>query len=206
MFDTTILTIFIPTIFVASITPSICMTLALSLGVKVGFRRTLWMIAGELVGVSGVFVICAFGSSSLLLHYPNFFIFFKYLGGSYIIFLGVKNWFAKVDIEFTMEKNKNYRSNFNLVLQGFASSFFHPKAWTFLAVFLSSFIKKDLDLLPQVGFLLSILLVIETNSLIIYAAGGKALQKILRKKNNIRLINFISGTLLVMVGLWLIFL
>ena len=65
MFDTTILTIFIPTIFVASITPSICMTLALSLGVKVGFRRTLWMIAGELVGVSGVFVICAFGSSSL---------------------------------------------------------------------------------------------------------------------------------------------
>ena len=87
MFDTTILTIFIPTIFVASITPSICMTLALSLGVKVGFRRTLWMIAGELVGVR----ICAFGSSSLLLHYPNFFIFFKYLGGSYIIFLGVKN-------------------------------------------------------------------------------------------------------------------
>ena len=101
---------------------------------------------------------------------------------------------------------KNYRSNFNLVLQGFASSFFHPKAWTFLAVFLSSFIKKDTPLLPQVGFLLSILLVIETNSLIIYAAGGKALQKILRKKNNIRLINFISGTLLVMVGLWLIFL
>ena len=65
MFDITIFTIFIPTIFVASITPSICMTLALSLGIKVGFRRTLWMIAGELVGVSGVFVICAFGASSL---------------------------------------------------------------------------------------------------------------------------------------------
>ena len=62
MFDITILTIFIPTIFVASITPSICMTLALSLGVKVGFRRTLWMIAGELVGVSGYrFWIYTFG-------------------------------------------------------------------------------------------------------------------------------------------------
>ena len=204
MFDITIFTIFIPTIFVASITPSICMTLALSLGMKVGFRRTLWMIAGELVGVSGVFVICAFGASSLLLHYPNFFIFFKYLGGSYIIFLGVKNWLAKDTVDFT--KAKNYRSNFNLVLQGFAASFFHPKAWAFLAVFLSSFIKKDAPLLPQVGLLLSVLLVIETNSLIIYAAGGKALQKILCKKNNMRLINFISGTLLVIVGLWLIFL
>ena len=64
------------------------MTLALSLGIKVGFRRTLWMIAGELVGVSGVFVICAFGSSSLLLHYPNFFIFFKYLGGQLYYFFG----------------------------------------------------------------------------------------------------------------------
>ena len=129
-------------------------------------------------------------------------IFFKYLGGSYIIFLGVKNWLAKDTVDFT--KAKNYRSNFNLVLQGFAASFFHPKAWAFLAVFLSSFIKKDAPLLPQVGLLLSVLLVIETNSLIIYAAGGKALQKILCKKNNMRLINFISGTLLVIVGLWLI--
>ena len=83
MFDITILTIFIPTIFVASITPSICMTLALSLGIKVGFRRTLWMIAGELVGVSGVFVICAFGASSLFFHFFRctsiqiFLIFFK---------------------------------------------------------------------------------------------------------------------------------
>ncbi len=206
MLDITIFTIFIPTVFVASITPSICMTLALSLGIKVGFRRTLWMIAGELVGVSCVFIICGFGASSLLLYYPSFFAFFKYLGGAYIIFLGFKSWFSKADIEFTTEgNNKNHRSNFNLVIQGFTASFFHPKAWAFLAVFLSSFIKKDFPLIPQVGILLSILLVIETNSLVLYAAGGKALQKILSKKNNIRLINFIVGTLLVGVGLWLIF-
>ena len=202
MFDTTILTIFIPTIFVASITPSICMTLCFEFGSESRIPPHPLDDSRRASGCKWCFCNLCFWIILFILHYPNFFIFFKYLGGSYIIFLGVKNWLAKDTVDFT--KAKNYRSNFNLVLQGFAASFFHPKAWAFLAVFLSSFIKKDAPLLPQVGLLLSVLLVIETNSLIIYAAGGKALQKILRKKNNIRLINFISGTLLVIVGLWLI--
>lgn len=49
--NTALLGMFIPTFFFVSITPGMCMTLALTLGMSVGYKRTLWMMAGELVGV-----------------------------------------------------------------------------------------------------------------------------------------------------------
>ena len=47
-----LLILFIPTIALVSLTPGMCMMLALSLGITAGYRRTLWMMAGELVGVA----------------------------------------------------------------------------------------------------------------------------------------------------------
>ena len=46
-----LLSMFIPTFFFVSITPGMCMTLALSLGMSIGYQRTLWMMLGEVIGV-----------------------------------------------------------------------------------------------------------------------------------------------------------
>lgn len=47
----TLLYLFIPTFFIVSITPGMCMTLALSLGLSIGIKRSLYMMWGELIGV-----------------------------------------------------------------------------------------------------------------------------------------------------------
>lgn len=47
--DFALLAVFIPTFFFVSITPGMCMTLAMTLGMSIGVRRTLWMMLGELV-------------------------------------------------------------------------------------------------------------------------------------------------------------
>ena len=44
---------FIPTAFFVSITPGMCMTLALTMGMTIGVRRTVWMMMGELVASQG---------------------------------------------------------------------------------------------------------------------------------------------------------
>ncbi|MGC9401817.1 LysE family translocator, partial [Vibrio genomosp. F10 str. 9ZC157] len=44
--NTALLGMFIPTFFFVSITPGMCMTLALTLGMSIGYRRALWMMAG----------------------------------------------------------------------------------------------------------------------------------------------------------------
>ncbi len=51
MIKLSLLSVFIPTFLFVSITPGLCMTLAMVLGMTQGVRRTLWMMAGELVGV-----------------------------------------------------------------------------------------------------------------------------------------------------------
>ena len=49
-----LLMLFIPTIAAVSLTPGMCMMLAFSLGISEGYRRTLWMMLGELLGVAVV--------------------------------------------------------------------------------------------------------------------------------------------------------
>ena len=50
-----LLWVFIPTIAAISLTPGMCMTLAFTLGLSQGYRRTLWMMWGELAGVATVY-------------------------------------------------------------------------------------------------------------------------------------------------------
>ncbi len=47
MINLTLLSVFIPTFLFVSITPGLCMTLAMTLGISLGVRRTLWMMWGE---------------------------------------------------------------------------------------------------------------------------------------------------------------
>jgi hypothetical protein len=53
--------LFAATIFAISMTPGLCMTLAFTLGMRFGYRRTLWMMAGELAGVATVAISVALG-------------------------------------------------------------------------------------------------------------------------------------------------
>ena len=46
------LALFIPTFFLVSVSPGLCMTLAMTLGMRVGLRRTCWMMGGEVLGVT----------------------------------------------------------------------------------------------------------------------------------------------------------
>lgn len=57
MLDTTLILLFIPTFLVISATPGMCMTLALTLGMSIGVRRTMYMMWGELIGVALVSVL-----------------------------------------------------------------------------------------------------------------------------------------------------
>ncbi|HET8790682.1 MAG TPA: LysE family translocator, partial [Modicisalibacter sp.] len=56
MINLSLLSVFVPTFFMVSLTPGMCMTLSMVLGMTVGVRRALWMMAGELVGVGLVAV------------------------------------------------------------------------------------------------------------------------------------------------------
>lgn len=91
------LVLFISTFFFVSITPSLCISLVMS----VGIRRTLWMIIGQVIGVVAVaiFVVVA----SVMLKYPDIFTLVKYLVGAYLAYIGIQMWLSKGSMTITKE-------------------------------------------------------------------------------------------------------
>ena len=198
------LVILVPTIFLVSISPGMCMTLAMVLGISVGLRRSLWMMAGELTGVLLVALIALLGASSVMLQYPNVFMVFKLLGGLYLIYLGINIFMAKGKMAITSDQSvKPDVSATSLITQGFITATANPKGWLFMLVLLPPFIDSEQALLPQMSLLLATIAVIELTCLMIYAGAGQMVSRLMTTPQYLRRLNIASGILMMGVGVWL---
>ena len=68
---------------------------------------------------------------------------------------------------------------------------------------LPPFINVQYSVAPQLAVLVAIILLSEFICMMIYATGGKSLRLFLTKGNNIKWMNRIAGSLMVLVGVWL---
>ncbi|EIV8499069.1 LysE family translocator [Vibrio parahaemolyticus] len=199
-----LLSMFIPTFFFVSITPGMCMTLALTLGMSVGYRRTLWMMIGELAGVALVSISAVLGIAAVMLNYPWLFTFLKFGGGAYLLYLGIEMWRSRGKLAINLENSTSApKDNWNLVLQGFVTAIANPKGWAFMISLLPPFIDQSKALAPQLMVLVSIILLFEFICMSLYATGGKGLKRVLGQSKNVRLMNRFAGTLMMGVGIWL---
>ncbi len=202
--NTALLGMFIPTFFFVSITPGMCMTLALTLGMTIGYKRTLWMMIGDLVGVAVVSVSAVVGIAAVMLTYPWLFTVLKSIGACYLFYLGVQMWLSRGKLAINVDNTEQHLgSNWDLIAQGFITAIANPKGWAFMISLLPPFIDQSASLTPQLIFLVSIILVSEFVCMTLYATGGKGLKRALGKTQNVKVMNRISGSLMMAVGVWL---
>lgn len=202
----TLLGVFIPTFFLVSLTPGMCMTLSLTLGMTIGVRRTFWMMAGELLGVGLVAAAAVVGVATLMLRYPVAFELFKYVGGGYLAYLGVQMWRSRGKLAINLDCPQQQQvTGMALAVQGFVTAVANPKGWAFFIALLPPFINDQQPMLPQLVVLLGLILLIEFCCLVLYASGGRTLSLFLQQRGNVRLLNRIAGSLMIGVGIWLAF-
>lgn len=197
-----LLAVFVPTFLVVSLTPGMCMTLSLTLGMSIGLRRTMWMMWGELAGVALVAIAAVAGAASLLLANPLLFAWLRLAGAAYLVYLGIRLWRAPADLRPAGSTGPGLKRR-DLVAQGFLTAVSNPKGWAFMVSLLPPFIDQRLPLLPQLALLLSLLLSIEFLCLMVYAGGGGRLRRLLEGRGGGRLLNRIAGVMMAAVGLWL---
>ncbi|MDC8441499.1 LysE family translocator [Halomonas aquamarina] len=198
------LSVFIPTFLFVSLTPGMCMTLAMVLGMTQGVKRTLWMMAGELIGVGFVAAAAGAGVAALMLRQPELFIAFKWVGGAYLAYLGIMMWRSRGRMAIPSELDTGPAAGrLQLATQGLVTAVANPKGWAFFMVLLPPFLDGSRPLAPQLSMLIAVILTIEFASMLVYATGGKTLRKLLGKSGNVRLLNRIAGTLMIGVGMWL---
>ena len=193
----------IPTFFFVSVTPGLCMTLALTLGMTVGIRRTMWMMLGELIGVGLVAILVVIGVAALIVQYPEMFVVLKIAGGGYLLYLGIQLWRSRGKMAIDLNCTPKNTGRLQLASQGFITAVANPKGWAFFIALLPPFIDPTRPMPSQMVVLLSVILSLEALSLMVYALGGKSLSKVLQKSGNVRLMNRIAGTLMMGVAAWL---
>ena len=181
------------------------MTLAMTLGMTIGLKRTFAMMAGELVGVAIIAVSSVVGMAAMMFKYPDVFTAFKCLGGAYLVYIGIQMWLSrgKMAVSSATTQRSSVVSNSSLAMQGFITAIANPKGWAFFIALLPPFINKTQALLPQISVLVFIILTLEFICLVIYASGGSTLRKFLKVRDNVELMNKIAGALMIGVGVWL---
>lgn len=198
------LSVFIPTFLFVSLTPGMCMTLAMVLGMTQGVKRTLWMMVGELIGVGFVAAAAGAGVAALMLRQPELFTAFKWAGGAYLAYLGMMMWRSRGRMAIPSELDAGPAAGrWQLAMQGLVTAVANPKGWAFFMVLLPPFLDSNRPLAPQLSVLIAVILAIEFMSMLVYAMGGKTLRNVLGKSGNVRLLNRIAGTLMLGVGVWL---
>ena len=205
LLDFSLLALFIPTFFFVSVTPGMCMTLAMTLGMSIGLKRTFYMMIGELIGVGIVAFSSVIGVAAIMINHPDIFTVFKYVGGVYLGYLGFQMWRSVGKMALSSTTCSANVSVTTLALQGFITAIANPKGWAFFIALLPPFINQTKPLIPQISVLLAIILSLEFLCLVVYASGGSTLRKFLQKSDNVKTMNRIAGALMLGVGIWLAF-
>ncbi len=180
------------------------MTLAMTLGMSIGIRNTLWMMWGELLGVAIVAIASVIGVSSIMLQLPQLFAVLKFIGAGYLLYVGINMWRSKGKLAISLHHDPRASiSKRGLFNQGLFTAIANPKGWAFMISLLPPFISEDYALTPQLSMLVAIILLSEFTCMMLYATGGKTIGKLLTQQSNVQLLNRVSGTLMIMVAIWL---
>lgn len=122
--------------------------LALTHGALHGRRKTLWTIFGGSAGFVTVIALSMFGIGALLQTSLLWLTVLKWLGGAYLVWLGIQVWRAPA-IGVELQASATARGGWSLFRQGALSAATNPKGILFFAAFLPQFIDPSRSLFVQ---------------------------------------------------------
>ncbi|MGZ0896027.1 LysE family translocator [Pseudomonas putida] len=131
-----------------SLTPGPNSLLALTHGALYGARRTLFTIVGGVLGFSALIALTMFGLSALLQTSAAVLSVLKWVGGAYLIWLGIQLW-RSPGLQLELTAHSARLGNAGLFRQGLLSAMANPKVLLFYGAFLPQFIDPQRGLVLQ---------------------------------------------------------
>ncbi len=201
--DPELLWVFIPTIAAISLTPGMCMTLAFTLGLSQGYRKTLWMMWGELAGVATVVTSCVLLLTWIQSLSPVYFTGLALIGGNYLLWIAYRLWTQPA--HFTGSENRPHLSASALLILGYVTAVVNPKGWGFMVALLPGFMSVDYSTPQQLAAFLGVMLPSEFLSMTLYATGGSGLRRFLTTERSLANLNKVAAGLMVLVAALMLF-
>lgn len=195
--------IFVTTVFFLSATPGPNMLLALSHGMRHGARKAVATGIGTVLALLILMVVSVTGLGALLAASETAFQVVKWCGVAYLLFLGVKTWRAPAaDVDAATADGGPVKTvaAWKLGAQAFLVCFSNPKAIVFFVALFPQFLETHQPLMPQVVMLGVTFAVCEFLWIMTYATGGGRLMPLLRRAGFGKLVNRLSGGMLIGAG------
>ena len=122
--------------------------LALTHGALHGRRKALYTIAGGALGFVVLIALSMFGIGALLQASLAWLTVMKWLGGAYLVWLGIQVWRAP-PVGVDLQAAAAPRAGWSLFRQGALSALTNPKGLLFFAAFLPQFVDPARSLVVQ---------------------------------------------------------
>lgn len=180
-----------------SLSPGPNSLLVLTHGALYGWRRTLATIGGGAVGFAVIIAVSMFGIGALLATSAHWLTAMKWIGGAYLIWLGIALWRAPaIGAELPREAGAGRRTV--LFRQGALSALTNPKGILFFAAFLPQFIDPQRSLLGQFAIMAGTFVVIECLTELVLAALAHRVRPWLKRVG--RRFNRVCGGVFAAIG------
>ena len=198
-------TLYILTVFVASIIPGPSMLLALAHGIKHGTKISMVTALGNTVASMIQATVAIAGLGIVLSTSTSVFMVIKYIGAAYLIYLGIKLFKTPFTIEDTQLDKKEKPVLRKLFSEAFIVAAANPKALIFFTALFPQFIQENRTGLVHYSLLVLVLGIIAFLCMMIYSFGGFKVKGFFNSSSLSKYVGKVIGTTFVSLGFGLAF-
>ena len=191
---------FIIASFLVVIVPGPTVSLIIANSLKSGVRAGLLNILGTQFGVLLLIFLLALGFEFISPFVDQIIKIVRIFGAIYLIILGIVAFKSKINV--TNSQAEKYDKRF--ILQGFIVILTNPKIFLFLGSFLPQFISLEHSVSSQIIYFGLLFILVATIFDSCYALIFGKFRNLIANKY-LKILNLIGGSILILVGFWLLF-
>jgi homoserine/homoserine lactone efflux protein len=183
-----------------SISPGAGAIAAMSAGLNHGFRRGYFTTFGLVLGIWTQVIVVGVGLGALVAASSTAFLFVKWLGVAYLVWLGIAQWRAPATPLVTQSDDGGRVTRRSMVLKAWMINAVNPKGTVFLLAVVPQFMVLSQPLLPQY---LIIAVTLGFTDLVVMAGYTVLASRVLgalKSPAHIRALNRTFGSLFVVAG------
>ncbi|WP_306028421.1 LysE family translocator [Stappia sp. MMSF_3263] len=179
--------------------PTILLVVAYALGH--GRAAASATVIGVALGDLTAMTASMLGLGALLATSATLFTALKWIGGAYLVWLGVKLWRAPVTVAPDVEPDAPRAPALRIALHTYAVTALNPKSIVFFVAFLPMFLDTAQPLLPQMAILEVTFIVLATLNAAAYGLMATLVRTRIRKPSVRMWINRAGGSMMIGAGL-----
>ena len=191
---------FIIASFLVVIVPGPTVSLIIANSLKSGVRAGLLNILGTQFGVLLLIFLLALGFEFISPFVDQIIKIVRIFGAIYLIILGIVAFKSKINVK--NDQAEKYDKRF--ILQGFIVILTNPKIFLFLGSFLPQFISLEQSVSSQIIYFGLLFILVATIFDSCYALIFGKFRNLIANKY-LKILNLIGGSILILVGFWLLF-